>query len=171
MDNETKAEIEKLGLQEFPQKPARKFEKPITVPEAIERISTPEALSLAREKRQIEERLMREGGSRGEMGGIVAQGQSDQALKEREIEIDRILSNGLEEMYMGMTPEKQQEFKEVGEETTRTINLMLSETKIKVRKIIDLIRDWLSLIPGVNKFFLEQETKIRTDKILNLKKD
>jgi hypothetical protein len=35
-----------------------------------------------------------------------------------------------------------------------------------VKKILALIRDWLKLIPGVNRFFLEQEAKIKTDKIL-----
>jgi len=29
--------------------------------------------------------------------------------------------------------------------------------------------DWLKILPGVNKFFLEQEAKIKTDKILALK--
>jgi len=29
--------------------------------------------------------------------------------------------------------------------------------------------NWLKLIPGVNKFFLEQEAKIKTDEVLKLK--
>ena len=37
-------------------------------------------------------------------------------------------------------------------------------------KIIDVIKKWLSIIPGINKFFLEQEAKIKTDKIMELKK-
>jgi hypothetical protein len=45
----------------------------------------------------------------------------------------------------------------------------LGQTKIKVNKIIDLIRRWLKLIPGINKFFLEQEVKIKADKIIRLK--
>ncbi|MDO8260004.1 MAG: hypothetical protein Q7T50_00715 [Candidatus Magasanikbacteria bacterium] len=170
MDNEKKAEIDKLGLQEFPHK-TRKFERPIPLPEQIERISTPEALGLEKEKARIERQIMREGGSRGELGGIVAQGQASMAYSQREKEIDKILSDGLEEIYMSMSSAKQEEFKQVGEETAREINSVLSQTKFAVKTIIDLIRSWLAIIPGVNKFFLEQETKIRTDKILNLKKD
>jgi hypothetical protein len=29
---------------------------------------------------------------------------------------------------------------------------------------------WLKLLPGVNRFFLEQEAKIKTDRIIHLKK-
>jgi len=171
MDNEKKSEIEKLGLQEFPTKQAIKPERPTTIPEQIERIASAEARTAEQKVEDIDVKVMQEGGSRGEIGGIVAQSQASQSLQEREREIDRILSDGLADMYMKMTPEKQHEFKRVGEETTQRINAMLSETKIKVKKIISLIRDWLSMIPGVNSFFLEQETKIRTDKVIKLKKD
>lgn len=172
MDNEVKTEIEKLGLQEFPKKEAPKPERPTTVPEEIEKITSAEALSAERRVEKIEADLSQEGGgSREKAGGIVAQSQATQSLQEREKEIERILSYGLADLYVKMTPEKQQEFKRVGEETTQRINAMLSETKIKVKKIISLIRNWLSMIPGVNSFFLEQETKIRTDKVMKIKKD
>ena len=49
------------------------------------------------------------------------------------------------------------------------INELLSHAKVKVNKIIALIRDWLKLIPGINKFFLEQETKIKADNLLEYK--
>jgi len=68
-----------------------------------------------------------------------------------------------------MTPQKQKEFQVKGEETVKKINILLSEAKIKVNKIVDLIKRWLKLIPGVNKFFLEQETKLKVDKILKIK--
>ena len=32
---------------------------------------------------------------------------------------------------------------------------------------MSLIREWLKVIPGINKFFLEQTVKIKTDKIIN----
>jgi hypothetical protein len=37
---------------------------------------------------------------------------------------------------------------------------------VSTKKIFVLIRAWLKIIPGVNRFFLEQEAKIKTDKIL-----
>lgn len=80
--------------------------------------------------------------------------------------IESILEEGLGELYAGMTPERQVEFKRVGEETASKIASLLLEAKVHVKKIIDLIRNWLKLIPGVNKYFLEQEAKIKADKII-----
>jgi hypothetical protein len=39
---------------------------------------------------------------------------------------------------------------------------------VQARKLLTLIRRWLVLIPGVNKFFLEKEAKIKVEKIVNL---
>ena len=83
--------------------------------------------------------------------------------------IDNILAEGLNEVFMKMNPAQQQEFKKHGEETVRKINALLDKTKVKASKIIDLIRSWLKLIPGVNRFFLEQEAKIKADKIIRIK--
>jgi hypothetical protein len=90
-------------------------------------------------------------------------------LLKRAKEIDQILSRGLEEIYLKMPPAEQSAFRIKGEETVTKINVLLSETKIKVNKIIDLIRDWLKMIPGVNRFFLEQEAKIKADDIIKAK--
>ena len=43
---------------------------------------------------------------------------------------------------------------------------MVRAYKVKVRDVVHLIREWLLVIPGVNAFFLEQEAKIKTDRIL-----
>jgi len=91
--------------------------------------------------------------------------------EERRKQIDIILSDGLNDVFMSMTPKQQKKFQEEGVETVNKINKLLSQTKVKVRKIIELIRRWLKNIPKVNKHFLEQEAKIKTDKILKLKKD
>jgi hypothetical protein len=88
----------------------------------------------------------------------------------REEQIDQILADGLEEAFLGLPPDKQAAFKTEGELTAKKINTLLSQAKVKLRKIVDLIRRWLSIIPGVNKFFLEQEAKIKADKIIKLKK-
>lgn len=87
----------------------------------------------------------------------------------RAAEIDEILAAGLNDIFLKMSAKEQANFKKTGEETVTKINILLSETKIKVNKIIDLIKKWLKLIPGVNKFFLEQEAKIKADKIINIK--
>ena len=84
-------------------------------------------------------------------------------------EIDNILSDGLNEIFLKMKPNEQKEFKKRGEETVLKINELLNQTKVKINKIISLVRKWLSLIVGINKFFLEQEVKIKADKIMRLK--
>ena len=83
--------------------------------------------------------------------------------------IDDILEEGLEDIYLNLPKEIQKEFKAKGEETTNKINSLLGETKIKVKKIVQAIVEWLKLVPGINKFFIKQTAKIKTDKILAAK--
>jgi len=82
--------------------------------------------------------------------------------------IENVLQEDLEDIYFQMPPEKQQEFKKAGEETATQIEILLKETKIKIKKVLGLIKNWLKIIPGINKFFLEQEAKIKADKILDI---
>ncbi len=102
-------------------------------------------------------------------GNIIAVSQAQSYQKKRADAIDSILAEGLNEVFLKMNPKQQSEFKKKGEETVAKINELLGQTKVKVNKIIDLIRSWLKLIPGVNKFFLEQEVKIKADRIIKIK--
>jgi len=90
--------------------------------------------------------------------------------EEREKQIENFLARGLEDVYLGLSLEKQLEFRVKGEETAKKINKLLEKTRINVGKIIKLIKKWLALIPGVNKYFLEQEAKIKADEIIKLRK-
>lgn len=89
-------------------------------------------------------------------------------------EVEKILEANLGEVFQTMPPQKQQEFKIKGEETTAQITKLLNTAKVKfsslAKQIFGLIINWLKVISGVNKFFLEQEAKIKSDKILALKK-
>lgn len=82
------------------------------------------------------------------------------------IEVENILSAGLEEAYKELSPELKIKFKLEGERVSGIVWQMVETAKIQVQKIVDLIRNWLKMIPHVNHFFLEQETKIKTDKII-----
>lgn len=84
--------------------------------------------------------------------------------------IDSILFGGLDETYQSLPENLKKEFKKKQAETATQIEKIISQAKIAVHKIINLIKGWLQMIPGVNKFFLEQETKIKTGKILELAK-
>ena len=69
---------------------------------------------------------------------------------------------------MQMTPVQQMQFRQKGEETASKIEKLLLDVKVKIKEVLNLLREWLKVIPGVNKFFIEQEAKIKADRILNL---
>jgi len=97
----------------------------------------------------------------------------DSQTKEDKIskDIETILSEDMEEIYKNLPESLQEDFRKKGEETAEEIKNIISQTKIIVSKILDLIKNWFLMVPGVNKFFLEQECKIKTGKILNLAKE
>jgi hypothetical protein len=82
--------------------------------------------------------------------------------------IEDALADGLASYYLSMGKEKRQLFKREGERVAREISRLLGETKINVKKIIQMIKQWLSMIPGVSSFFVEQEAKIKADEILKV---
>lgn len=104
-----------------------------------------------------------------EVAGLSAQSSTTAIQKRREEAIDKILADGLGDIFLKMSPAKQKEFQIKGEETVKKISLLLNEARVSVSKIVELIKKWLKLIPGVNKFFLEQETKLKVDKIIKMK--
>ena len=85
------------------------------------------------------------------------------------IKVEKIMEEGLREAYEILSAIQKQEFKIKGEETAWKIRQLLRETHVKVKKIFRLLFDWLKMLPGINRFFLEQEAKIKTDKIIVIK--
>lgn len=85
------------------------------------------------------------------------------------VEIENILSEHLEELFVSLSDSKKTAFKEKGEEAAQTIDSLLKQTKIKVKQILQTIISWLSIIPGINKFFIEQQAEIKTNKLLALR--
>lgn len=83
--------------------------------------------------------------------------------------VEEILSSGLEETYKKMDPSTQTRFRAEGEKAAVAISVMLQSTKFQIHKVIEVILGWLRIIPGVNRFFIEQEAKIKADKILALR--
>ena len=82
--------------------------------------------------------------------------------------VEEILSEGLNDLFQDLDQSQKTIFKQKGEQTAVTIAVMISSVKYKISEILELIRNWLFIIPSINKFFLEQESKIKTDKILLL---
>jgi len=83
-------------------------------------------------------------------------------------EIEDIMSEDLAPMYARLSPEQKIIFKQEGERAAVKIRALLEHAKIKAKSIIEMLRKWLRLIPGVDRFFLEQEAKIKADKMLAL---
>lgn len=86
------------------------------------------------------------------------------------LSIEHILADGMDSAYTSMDAATQVRFKQVGEATAVTLARMMEQTKIQVKKIVQIILVWLRIIPNVNPFYLEQEAKIKADALLALKK-
>ena len=81
-------------------------------------------------------------------------------------DVEDILANDLTDMFLGLSDQKKAEFKIKGEDVAMNIQKMMQSGRIQARKILTWIREWLRIIPGVNKFFLEQEAKIKQDQVM-----
>lgn len=79
--------------------------------------------------------------------------------------IEEVLAEDLVDIYVNLPENKKPAFKKKGEEVAAAVKQMVDSGKFQAKKILDLIREWLRMIPGINKFFLEQEAKIKADKI------
>lgn len=85
-------------------------------------------------------------------------------------EVESILAEDLADVYAQLPAAVQQKFRAEGEQVASRIVLLLQAVHIKAKAIVLLIRNWLRIIPGVNRYFLEQEAKIKTDRVLALTK-
>jgi hypothetical protein len=85
--------------------------------------------------------------------------------------VEEILSKDMEKVFLSLDSGTQIKFKQKGEETARKITELLKTGKAKLKKIVSLIVEWLRIIPQVNKYFLEQEAKIKADEIFALIKN
>ena len=92
-----------------------------------------------------------------------------QVRDEVTIQVEKIMEEELGDAFTELTTIQKQEFKMKGEQVAFEIRDLLKKTHLKAKTIFKLIFEWLKMLPGINKFFLEQEAKIKTDKILSLK--
>lgn len=84
------------------------------------------------------------------------------------VQIEKIMEENLGDVYSVLTPVQKQQFKIKGEETANKIKHIIETTSAKLGKIVKLIFEWLKILPGINHFFLEQEAKIKAEKIITL---
>ncbi|MDO8617777.1 MAG: hypothetical protein Q7N87_02740 [Candidatus Uhrbacteria bacterium] len=86
------------------------------------------------------------------------------------VEVEKILEEGLQTYYNAMPEMARARFRGKGVEVSVQIANMVRVFHLQAKKVLKLIRDWLLTIPGVNKFFLEQEAKIKTDRLAELER-
>jgi hypothetical protein len=127
----------------------------------------PETVSEARDRRVANGQ---EGNVAPPPGSIMSVSRDRAALEQRNKQIEAILSEGLENLYLAMNADNQTKFKQAGEQASHSIAELMDKGTCTLKKVVEIIRGWLTLIPGVNRFFLEQEAKIRADKIISIQK-
>lgn len=84
------------------------------------------------------------------------------------IKVEKIMEEGLGELYASLPDKAKPIFREKGEQAATEIAGMVRSFKLNVSRVIRLIRDWLLVVPKVNRFYLEQEAKIKTDELIDL---
>lgn len=84
------------------------------------------------------------------------------------VEVEKVLEEGLGNFYAQLPTTAKQKFKDKGEQASNEIAAMVRGLKLNFKRALRLIRDWLLTIPKVNRFFLEQEAKIKVDKLNEL---
>lgn len=85
--------------------------------------------------------------------------------------IESVLEEDLKDYFYQMDEGHRKVFRIEGERTAQQIDALVSSAKATAKRVLYLIQRWLRLIPGINKFFLEQEAKIKTDKIMHIIED
>ncbi len=80
--------------------------------------------------------------------------------------VEKIMEEGMGVLYASLPEDAKPLFRKKGEDVAEEISAMVRSLKIEVAKILRLIRDWLLTIPKINRYFLEQEAKIKTDQII-----
>ncbi|MBI4139025.1 hypothetical protein HY479_02635 [Candidatus Uhrbacteria bacterium] len=84
------------------------------------------------------------------------------------VHVEKIMEEGLGTLYVTLPESARPLFKQKGEEAATEIATMVRSLKIHAGRVLRLLRDWLLTIPKVNRFFLEQEAKIKTDTVIQL---
>jgi len=102
--------------------------------------------------------------------GVPATAAAAPAVPKDEVtlEVEKIMEQGLGAYYAKLPPQAKEKFKTKGEQTAHELSGMVRNFKVKFKQALAMIRDWLLCIPGINKFFLEQEAKIKVDRIIEL---
>lgn len=82
--------------------------------------------------------------------------------------VENVLAEDMDSIYLSLDAGTQKAFKIKGEEVAQKITRLLLNAKARFKEVSKLILEWLRIIPKVNKHYIEQEAKIKTEKILKI---
>lgn len=85
--------------------------------------------------------------------------------------IEDVMEEDLGKVYKDLPADVKEKFKHQGEATAEDIEGMLHHSKVKSKSIFRLLFSWLKIIPGINRYFLQQEAKLKTDEIMDIKEE
>jgi len=88
-----------------------------------------------------------------------------------QMSIERHLEENLWDIYRSLDAKVRDRFKVEGENVAVTLRAAIGTPKMKPNFALKLILSWLRIIPKVNKFFLEQEAKIKTDNVMEVDRE
>ena len=83
--------------------------------------------------------------------------------------IEDIMSEDMTAIYKELPPDVKAQFKEQGEVVAKEVEGMMFKVKVHSKTVFKLVFGWLRIIPHVNKYFLRQEAKLKTDELMKLK--
>lgn len=86
--------------------------------------------------------------------------------------IEKKLEAGVGEAFSALEPLAQEAFKVEGENIGATVRALLSAPKLgpkQVKEIFDSVHRWLSLLPGTNPWWVEQEAKAKTGALVRVR--
>lgn len=87
------------------------------------------------------------------------------------VRVESVLEADLAETYGHMNEPERRRFKAEGERVTREIVSMIAHFRVKLSRVLKLLTGWLKMIPGVSRFFVVQEAKLKADRILAIVED
>lgn len=87
------------------------------------------------------------------------------------VRVERALEQNLWDLYFALPQGAREKFKVEGETAAAALRGAIESKRVKPNVILYAVHKWLRTIPKVNPYFLEQEAKIKTDKIMDLVKE
>ena len=89
----------------------------------------------------------------------------DETLKK----IEEILSSDQGDIFEGLGELERQTFIVKGEELALALRIDLQQAEVDIEKIDNAIKTWLSMVPGQNEFYIEQQALTKREQLLELR--